>query len=81
MFRELLQNSDDAQSQAVEIRFETRGYLDSDKASGESLTLNAPTSTEPLPDLKAAVVRSALVESARWTQGSFHIGSAMGFQE
>ncbi|KDQ54066.1 hypothetical protein JAAARDRAFT_409896 [Jaapia argillacea MUCL 33604] len=31
VFRELLQNSDDAGSQAVEIRFETKGYLERQK--------------------------------------------------
>jgi len=80
VFRELLQNSDDAHSQAVEIRFETQSYLDR-ASSGESLALNIPASNEPLPDLKAAVVRPLLIESAGWTQDSFHIGSAMGFQE
>ena len=38
MFRELLQNSDDAQSSAVEIRFETAAYLnDEQKRIDETL--------------------------------------------
>lgn len=32
MFRELLQNADDASAAAVEIRFETKSYIDGDKA-------------------------------------------------
>ncbi|KAH7875187.1 uncharacterized protein C8R40DRAFT_1105311 [Lentinula edodes] len=49
VFRELLQNSDDAQSKEVEIRFETRGFLE-DKVEEES---PAPTR---LPNLKSALV-------------------------
>ncbi|KAJ7594698.1 hypothetical protein C8J56DRAFT_927422 [Mycena floridula] len=45
VFRELLQNSDDAQSKAVEIRFESQQYLDHKAPSGQ-----------PLPDLKTALV-------------------------
>lgn len=44
VFRELLQNSDDAQSKEVEIRFETRGFLDKQAESTE------------LPNLKTALV-------------------------
>ena len=52
MFRELLQNSDDAGASSVEIRFETEEYLsreeDYDTQSDES-------EQEDLPDLKTAV--------------------------
>ena len=52
MFRELLQNSDDAGARSVEIRFETEEYLsreeDDDTQSDES-------EQEGLPDLKTAV--------------------------
>ena len=54
MFRELLQNSDDAFSKAVEIRFETKKYIDKDNTS------DGQTSSPldgPLPDLKTTLVR------------------------
>ena len=60
VFRELLQNSDDAGSKAVEIRFETKGYIDR-KNSSEDLDDQAqapPLQDESLPDLKTALVRS-----------------------
>jgi len=52
VFRELLQNSDDAGARSVEIRFETEEYLSREKG-------DEPRSDEPkqedLPDLKTAV--------------------------
>jgi len=45
VFRELLQNSDDASSKAVEIRFETRRYIDRNNPSEDRLL-----------DLKTALV-------------------------
>jgi hypothetical protein len=71
----LLQNSDDASSKAVEIRFETKKYIDR-KHSNESQA--APLPNERLPDLKTASVRSfgfpsrfvgliVLVQVHRWT--------------
>ncbi|KAJ7078918.1 hypothetical protein B0H15DRAFT_859732 [Mycena belliarum] len=48
VFRELLQNSDDAQSKRVEIRFQTQAALDRDGDSDR-------TSSESLPDLKTAL--------------------------
>jgi hypothetical protein len=54
VFRELLQNSDDASSKAVEIRFETKRYIDRTSAS-ENQAL--PPSGERLPDLKTTLVR------------------------
>ncbi|KAJ7675084.1 hypothetical protein B0H17DRAFT_1170632 [Mycena rosella] len=53
VFRELLQNSDDAQSKRVEIRFQTQAGLNRDgnsvEASGESAR------SQTLPDLKTAL--------------------------
>ncbi|KAF7975917.1 hypothetical protein HWV62_8178 [Athelia sp. TMB] len=51
VFRELLQNSDDAQSKAVEIRFETERYTARAGAQAEAGGLK-----EALPDLKKAPV-------------------------
>lgn len=57
MFRELLQNSDDAGAHSVEIRFETESYISREKWSdvepGEPL--------KDLPNLKTAVVRSFVI--------------------
>lgn len=54
VFRELLQNSDDAFSNAVEIRFETERYIDiNDSSQGQDPT---PIG-QRLPDLKTALVR------------------------
>ncbi|KAF8415202.1 hypothetical protein L210DRAFT_3465017 [Boletus edulis BED1] len=50
LFRELLQNSDDAQSHTVEIHFETAAYLDQRKRREENLGVSA------LPDLKSTPV-------------------------
>ena len=50
VFRELLQNSDDARSSAVEIRFETAAYLFR-KDEQEN------TDVLPLPNLKSTHVR------------------------
>ncbi|KAG6891738.1 hypothetical protein C0992_006158 [Termitomyces sp. T32_za158] len=52
VFRELLQNSDDAQATAVEIHFNTQTYIDSMEGSSES--------GKALPDLKTTLVH-------RWT--------------
>ena len=53
MFRELLQNSDDALSNAVEIRFETKRYTDGNNPSEDQ---TPPLLDECLPDLKTALV-------------------------
>ena len=50
MFRELLQNSDDAQSSSVEIYFETAAYLDRKERREDDLDV------PPLPDLKSTSV-------------------------
>ena len=54
MFRELLQNSDDAGARSAEIRFETEEYLSREKRDG-SQPADEPKQ-EDLPDLKTAVV-------------------------
>lgn len=48
VFRELLQNADDAGATAAEIIFETRSFLD-----------KKPASDVRLPDLKEEIVRKA----------------------
>lgn len=57
VFRELLQNSDDAQSKAVEIRFETQAYLNSKSTTRASEGPVTVVNTDgELPDLKTANV-------------------------
>jgi hypothetical protein len=58
VFRELLQNSDDASSSAVEIHFETEAYVKRHGAGGAAESINEAAKLEKLPDLKTAVVRS-----------------------
>jgi hypothetical protein len=53
VFRELLQNSDDAQSSAVELHFETEEHLQR-KNNGDALQLEANVR---FPNLKATQVR------------------------
>jgi hypothetical protein len=56
VFRELLQNSDDAQSKTVEIHFETRDFVD--KRNGKLLAQNdLENSKVTIPDLKSTIVR------------------------
>ncbi|KAI0313421.1 hypothetical protein OF83DRAFT_1175689 [Amylostereum chailletii] len=54
VFRELLQNSDDAASRSVEIRFETEAYLSRQKTTEEDSGI--VSGSEKLPDLKTALV-------------------------
>ena len=49
VFRELLQNADDAEARSVEIRFETRTYLSREKGDLRSDERGG------FPDLKTAV--------------------------
>ncbi|KAI0646791.1 hypothetical protein C8Q79DRAFT_956470 [Trametes meyenii] len=57
VFRELLQNSDDASATAVEIHFETKDYLErKNKASDETADAAAVPEDTGLPDLKTALV-------------------------
>ncbi|KAK0195282.1 hypothetical protein F5146DRAFT_1100835 [Armillaria mellea] len=51
VFRELLQNSDDAQATAVEIHFQSKHFLDN-----SSSISNRSSSDIPLPDLSTALV-------------------------
>ena len=53
VFRELLQNADDAQARSVEIRFETEAYLSQEK--GDDPESDKPEQGD-LPDLKTAAV-------------------------
>jgi hypothetical protein len=52
VFREILQNSDDAGARSVEIRFETEGYLSREKGDEPQ---SDELKQEDLPDLKTAV--------------------------
>jgi hypothetical protein len=51
VFRELLQNSDDAQSKSVEVRFQTREYVDR-----KTLESKVEGEMKSLPDLKTTPV-------------------------
>ncbi|PPQ99714.1 hypothetical protein CVT24_009697 [Panaeolus cyanescens] len=57
VFRELLQNSDDAQSKAVEIRFETETYAEKKGKGGEGVVSEGVSAPKTLPDLKTALVQ------------------------
>ncbi|KAI5889804.1 uncharacterized protein SCHCODRAFT_02635666 [Schizophyllum commune H4-8] len=52
VFRELLQNSDDAQSKAVEIHFETQEYLSARSGEGSKAASTSNLDSGDLPDLK-----------------------------
>jgi hypothetical protein len=54
VFRELLQNADDAQATTVEISFETQRFLDIKK--GASTLSSEERSSAPLPDLRTTPV-------------------------
>lgn len=54
VFRELLQNSDDAQSKAVEIRFETQKYVD--QKNKKQVPEEEEEGKGLLPDLKTIPV-------------------------
>jgi hypothetical protein len=57
VFRELLQNSDDAQSKAVEIHFETKEFVDRVNAAIGSDDVGGEGDVEQvLPDLSTALV-------------------------
>jgi hypothetical protein len=58
VFRELLQNADDAEARSVEIRFETEAYLSREKAGKARSDKSA---RGDLPDLKNAVVCDLMV--------------------
>ncbi|CAA7259259.1 unnamed protein product [Cyclocybe aegerita] len=62
VFRELLQNSDDAQSKAVEIRFETQSFLDRKK---QVLPEGIPGDVQTRPDAPLPNLRTTHVH--QWT--------------
>jgi hypothetical protein len=72
VFRELLQNSDDAHSRAVEIHFETQGHIDRKNGKQSPGETSGGTEKEVLPDLKTAFVRSCLLyeNSSKLTERS-----------
>lgn len=59
VFRELLQNSDDADAKSAEIHFDTEGYVQrtKDGVAGEESGGNALAA---LPDLKKVIVSACL---------------------
>jgi hypothetical protein len=57
VFRELLQNSDDAGARSAEIRFETEGYLSREKCNDDQ---SDEPKQENLPDLKTALACGSL---------------------
>ncbi|KAF8497439.1 hypothetical protein F5888DRAFT_1634399 [Russula emetica] len=63
VFRELLQNSDDAEARSVEIRFETAAYLS--RENGDDLQSDKPE-REDLPDLKTAVACPPMDVQEQW---------------
>ncbi len=77
MFRELLQNADDAGARSVEIRFETEAYLSREKGNYRKRV--------DLPDLKTAVAcgfLSALFMTMFLLYPTItHTGSPMDVQE
>jgi hypothetical protein len=57
VFRELLQNSDDAQSEAVDIRFETQGFLSTKTGDTDIRSSVVPPDSEAeLSDLRTTHV-------------------------
>ena len=65
VFRELLQNSDDAAAKAVEIRFETKEFIDS-RAEAVSEGGDAGQSKRQRLDRKAAMVCTSIVQAPRF---------------
>jgi len=55
VFRELLQNSDDAGAKSVEIHFNTRSFLDN-KSKSSAPTKDLAITPSPLPDLKSQLL-------------------------
>jgi hypothetical protein len=54
VFRELLQNSDDARAKEVEIHFETKQFRERDAVASEAQGEQPPS--QDLPNLKTAIV-------------------------
>lgn len=61
VFRELLQNSDDASSKAVEIHFDTEAYVKSQAGTAQDAAKASSSGVEKLPDMKTAVVGVVMV--------------------
>ena len=70
VFRELLQNSDDAASKAVEIRFETKAYLDRVEA-GDTQVSSGPVDLKQPVSMIDTPGELALLRAYRYTNGSF----------
>lgn len=81
VFRELLQNSDDASARAVEIHFETEAFLQRAK-DGEDALADSTKAIALLPDLKTTHVRTRWVMSFRLCKHTIKvIGASMDIQE
>ena len=80
VFRELLQNSDDASATAVEIHFETKEYLDRKNSKETPFEDSGLLGTDGLPDLKTAVVR-ALCTAHCSTDPYRALGSSVDIQK
>jgi len=69
VFRELLQNSDDAQSKTVEIRFQTQDFLDGEHTAGSGRALPDLKTTSASPYIDSLVLFSTL-NGDRYINGS-----------
>lgn len=63
VFRELLQNSDDAGATGVEIHFNTQKYLDAQSDSSKPREIALGEEKQPLPDLKTKLVHQWLFKN------------------
>jgi hypothetical protein len=90
VFRELLQNSDDAQSTAVEIHFETQSFIDK-RNGGNNLEQQPLARRHVLPNLKTALVHQwtfknngIVFREEDWSRlkkiGVYEIGYCMSFR-
>jgi hypothetical protein len=70
VFRELLQNSDDARSEEVQIIFETQPAEGKETGGEGSSSSNQHDVTKPLPDLKTVLVRVDTECERPWFLGS-----------
>jgi len=77
VFRELLQNSDDAQSSAVELHFETEDYL---RRKSNKDVLKSEDNLQ-FPDLKATQVRPLSISLPFRAPSSVIIGCSVGLSE
>jgi hypothetical protein len=77
VFRELLQNSDDAQATAVEIHFDTQKFLDRKNGTQPQ----SEPSKGALPDLKNTLVRHSPLELFCKVNLRSPLGTSMDIQE